>query len=51
MNILRGVLLYVINLSSLFFYENNSYSVVFPDLNWLATQEDTLQEAMEMAVD
>ena len=34
-----------------FFYENNSYSVVFPDLNWLATQEDTLQEAMEMAVD
>ena len=34
-----------------FFYENDSYSVVFPDLNWLATQGDTLQEAMEMAVD
>ena len=34
-----------------FFYENNSYSVVFPDLNWLTTQGDTLQEAMEMAVD
>ena len=43
--------MYVINLSSLFFYENNSYSVVFPDLNWLATQGDTFQEAMEMAVD
>jgi len=34
-----------------FFYENDSYSVVFPDLNWLATQGDTFQEAMEMAVD
>ncbi len=34
-----------------FFYENNSYSVVFPDLNWLTTQGDTLQEAMEMAID
>lgn len=35
-----------------FFHEkNDSYSVVFPDLNWLATQGDTLQEAMEMAVD
>ena len=34
-----------------FFYENGSYSVVFPDLNWLATQGDTLEEAMEMAVE
>lgn len=34
-----------------FFYENNSYSVVFPDLNWLATQGDTFEEAMEMAVE
>lgn len=35
-----------------FFHEkNDSYSVVFPDLNWLATQGDTFQEAMEMAVD
>ena len=34
-----------------FFHENNSYSVVFPDLNWLSTQGDTLEEAMEMAVD
>lgn len=34
-----------------FFHENNSYSVVFPDLNWLATQGDSLEEAMEMAVD
>ncbi len=34
-----------------FFHENNSYSVVFPDLNWLSTQGDTFEEAMEMAVD
>lgn len=34
-----------------FFHENNSYSVIFPDLNWLATQGDTLEEAMEMAVE
>lgn len=34
-----------------FFCENNGYSVVFPDLNWLATQGDTLEEAMEMAVE
>lgn len=34
-----------------FFQENNSYSVVFPDLNWLATQGDTFEDAMEMAVE
>ena len=34
-----------------FFHEEGSYSVVFPDLNWLATQGDTFEEAMEMAVD
>ena len=34
-----------------FFHENDSYSVVFPDLNCLATQGDSLEEAMEMAVD
>lgn len=34
-----------------FFHENDGYSVVFPDLNWLATQGDTLKEAMEMAVE
>ena len=34
-----------------FFRENNQYSVIFPDLNWLATQGDSFQEAMEMAVD
>ena len=34
-----------------FFKEGNGYSVIFPDLNWLATQGDTLQEAMEMAID
>ena len=31
-------------------YEGN-YSVIFPDLNHLATCGDTLQQAMEMAVD
>ncbi len=34
-----------------FFKEEDGYSVIFPDLNWLATQGDTLEEAMEMAVD
>lgn len=34
-----------------FFHESNGYSVVFPDLNWLATQGNSFAEAMEMAVD
>ena len=35
-----------------FFKEDNGrYSVVFPDLNWLSTQGDTLEEAVEMSVD
>lgn len=34
-----------------FFHEDDGYSVVFPDLNWLATQGDTFEEAMEMAVE
>ena len=34
-----------------FFREENGYSVIFPDLNWLATCGATLNEAMEMAVD
>lgn len=34
-----------------FFREDNGYSVVFPDLNWLATCGDTENEAMNMAVD
>lgn len=34
-----------------FFPEENGYTVVFPDLNCLATQGDTLQQAMEKAVE
>ena len=34
-----------------FFREDNGYSVVFPDLNWLATYGETENEAMNMAVD
>ena len=34
-----------------FFKEATGYSVVFPDLNHLATCGDTLEEAIEMAVD
>ena len=34
-----------------FFIEENGYSVVFPDLNWLATCGETENEAMSMAVD
>ena len=31
--------------------EENGYSIFFPDLNWLATCGDTLEDAMEMAVE
>lgn len=35
-----------------FFKEDSGhYSVVFPDLNWLATQGETLEEAMTMGVE
>lgn len=36
---------------AIFCKEDNGYSVLFPDLNWLATCGDTLEEAMAMAVD
>lgn len=31
--------------------DNDGYSVIFPDLNYLVTQGDSLEEAMEMAVE
>lgn len=34
-----------------FFKEDDGYSVVFPDLNYLATCGSTLDEALSMAVD
>ena len=34
-----------------FFKDETGYSVVFPDLNWLATGGSTETEAMNMAVD
>ena len=34
-----------------FYKEEEGYSVIFPDLNWLSTQGDTIEEAMEMAVE
>ena len=34
-----------------FYKEEKGYSVIFPDLNWLSTQGDTIEEAMEMAVE
>lgn len=34
-----------------FFKEENGYSVIFPDLNWLSTCGDTFEDAMEMAVE
>ena len=36
---------------AVFFKEENGYSVIFPDLNDLATDGDTLSEAMIMAID
>lgn len=34
-----------------FYKEPQGYSVIFPDLNWLATCGETLEHAMEMAID
>lgn len=34
-----------------FFNENGSYSVVFPDLNYLSTCGDSLEQALSAAVD
>ena len=34
-----------------FIKEENAYSVIFPDLNYLATCGDTLDEAIVMAID
>lgn len=34
-----------------FFHDADGYSVIFPDLNWLSTCGNTLEEAMRMAVD
>ena len=34
-----------------FYKEEDGYYVIFPDLNYLATQGDSLEEAMEMAVE
>ena len=34
-----------------FFKEDNGYSVIFPDLNYLATQGDTLEDAVAMGGD
>jgi len=34
-----------------FFKEENGYSVIFPDLNYLTTCGDSLDEAISMAVD
>ena len=34
-----------------FFKDDTGYSVVFPDLNWLATNGKTESEALNMAVD
>lgn len=34
-----------------FYKEENGYSVIFPDLNYLATSGETLENALSMAVD
>lgn len=34
-----------------FYHDDDGYSVIFPDLNWLSTCGETLNEAMQAAVD
>ena len=36
---------------AIFFKEENGYSVIFPDLNYLSTCGKTLDEAFSMAID
>ena len=36
---------------AIFYKEGNGYSVVFPDLNYLATDGETLEQALAMSVD
>lgn len=36
---------------AVFFKEETGYSVIFPDLNYLATDGDSLTDAMSMAID
>lgn len=34
-----------------FYKEESGYSVIFPDLNWLSTCGESLEQAMEMAIE
>ena len=34
-----------------FFKEENAFSVIFPDLNWLSTCGDSFENVMEKAVE
>lgn len=34
-----------------FYHDDDGYSVIFPDLNWLSTCGNTVAEAMEAAID
>ena len=36
---------------AIFYKEKNGYSVIFPDLNYLSTCGENLNDAMEMAID
>ena len=36
---------------AIFYKEKNGYSVIFPDLNYLSTCSENLNDAMEMAID
>lgn len=36
---------------AIFYKEENGYSVIFPDLNYLATDGETLEQALAMSVD
>ena len=51
MNRLKGRSIMLSIYPACFFKDETGYSVVFPDLNWLATGGSTQAEAMNMAVD
>lgn len=36
---------------AIFYKEENGYSVIFPDLNYLATDGETLEQALAMSID
>ncbi len=51
LDVFNGGVFMVFAYPACFFKEENGYSVIFPDLNYLGTSGSSVEEAFEMAVD